>query len=85
MSYKYFDLINGEDLQRYKRKISAIGMKECPFRIPASCLKNNPLSWPPLLYPDIYYYLIESPGNISFLNLDKMTLLKWLFVYPGFH
>lgn len=66
MSYDYAESICGEDFRRYKSKLALVNMTECPFKIPANCWKNDPLSWPNVTYPDIYHYLIESPGKIVF-------------------
>jgi len=51
-------------------------LKTCTFILPASNWCNNPTQWPEVSYPDIYLYLIESPGKpvndiISFFKVKK--------------
>lgn len=46
---------------RYIEKINSIHLQSCPFSLPASSWCNNPTQWPEVSYPDIYFYLMESP------------------------
>ncbi|XP_053391418.1 uncharacterized protein LOC128554195 [Mercenaria mercenaria] len=62
MSYDYYDKLNDEQKVRYKAKIGAAGLDQCPYRLPGDCWVNNPARWPKLEYPDVYEYLINTPG-----------------------
>ena len=76
MSYDYVDSLNGQDRARYETKLRLIGVRECPFRLAASCWRNDPLLWPSLTNPDICNYLIFSPGK-GFL--DFLTFSNYKF------
>ncbi len=75
MSYDYQETLTGEDVTRSKIKLSLVAMKECPFKIDGNCWQNDPYSWPNVTYPDIYHYLIESPGKFYPILLFDMSCL----------
>ena len=62
MSYKYFNTLNNESRTRYLKKLETVKPKECPYRLPADVWKDNPALWPELEYPEVYDYLINTPG-----------------------
>lgn len=70
-----------QDRARYDNKLRLFGLKECPFRLAASCWRNDPLLWTSLTYPDIFNYLISLPGKrflacqiIISISLDAFQL-----------
>ena len=66
MSYEYFDELPGEAKSRYSKKLQAMKLSECPYRLPADVWVDNPTSWPEIEYPDVYVYLINTPGHYIF-------------------
>ena len=42
--------------------METVKLKECPHRLPANMQKDNPVLCPELEYPEIYDYLINTPG-----------------------
>ena len=63
MSFDYFSSLDQEAKLRYVRKLNAIKMTECPYRLPADAWKNDPTKWSDVEYPDIFDYLINEPGE----------------------
>ena len=63
MSYDYLDSLDTEARNRYLHKLRAIGLKDCPYRLPADAWMNDPTQWPDIECPDIYDYLINTPGK----------------------
>lgn len=49
---------------RYKTKLSVLGIDDCPYNMPADLWMNNPTKWPDVQWPDVYHYLIETPGRV---------------------
>ena len=62
MSYEYFNTLNDDSRTRYLQKLETVKLKECPYRLPADVWKDNPALWPELEYPEVYDYLINTPG-----------------------
>lgn len=71
MSYSYFDSLDGEARTRYQKLIKVAKLQECPYRLPADVWINDPTKWPEIEYPDVYDYLINTPGKMfgNFLNI----------------
>ena len=65
MSYTYFETLASAAKERYLLKLSASGLTECPYKLPAGSWQNNPTRWPDLQWPDVFSYLIESPGILQ--------------------
>ena len=51
-----------EAKKRYNEKLKTINQSCCPYLMPADVWNNDPTKWPALEYPEVYTYLIESPG-----------------------
>ena len=63
MAYNYLDGLNAEAKHRYFKKLDTVKLKDCPYRLPADSWLNDPRQWPNIEYPDIYDYLINTPGK----------------------
>ena len=58
----------------------------CPYKLPADVRMDDPTQWPPLSYPDLYLYLIKTPGvyiqekmeNYKALQAHKYFLSAWV-------
>ena len=77
MSYCYLDELMSGAKQRYLEKLEVIKLKECPHRLPEGSWSGEMSGWPSVEYPDIYEYLINTPGNllIFFLFYDRNLFL----------
>jgi hypothetical protein len=56
------DELDAEAKKRYKGKLEMIGMIKCPYMLLGDVWANDPTKWPALEYPEVYSYLIETPG-----------------------
>ena len=64
MSYGYNKTLDSVSYGRYWQKLKTLGLDECPYDLPADSWKNDPTKWPEVQYPDIYSYLIDTPGSV---------------------
>ena len=85
MSYEYFNTLNDESRTRYLKRLEFAKLKEYPYRFPADTWKDNPTLWPELEYPEIYDYLINTPGVYILKKLWKVEnrLKHTINLYPG--
>lgn len=84
----YADSLSGLARERYVRKIRCLyGFLEDgdqsitsldPYNLPESVWEDDIHKWPPVDYPDIYNYLIESPGEFT---REKLKAYKSLEAY----
>ena len=63
MSLDYVDTLEGLAQNRYKEKLRVAGLQHCPYRKPADEWLNDPTKWPEVAFPDIYFYLVFTPGT----------------------
>ena len=63
MAYQYVDTLPGESKNRYEEKLRVARLDMCPYQLPEGIWIDNPRPWPSVEYPDIYDYLINTPGN----------------------
>ena len=82
MSYNYIDSLSIEDRKRYDAKLAAIGLRECPFRLPADAWVDEPTQWPDVQFPDLVMYLISSAGKF-FIFFFFQSESKFYFVYAS--
>ena len=68
----------GSSKKRYAEKLKTVGIAECRYTVPAELWKNNPSYEPNLEYPEVYQYLIESPGNFTRESMANRKSLKAL-------
>ena len=76
MSCEYFNTLNDESRTRYLQKLEAVKLKEYPYRFPADTWKDNPTLWPELEYPEVYDYLINTPGVYTKEAMKSRTSLE---------
>ena len=62
MAYEYSEGLDKIARERYKTKLAAAGLAICPYKLEAGQWQNDPTKWPDVQYPDIYSYLIDTPG-----------------------
>ena len=61
MSYEYQENLPPETKARYNQKVKLVGLDKCPYKFAGDEWINNPMEWPSIQYPDVYYYLIKTP------------------------
>ena len=63
MSFNYLENLPIHAQNRYKCKLKSVALDTCPYKLPSDSFVNDPTQWPEIQYPDIYHYLIDSPGK----------------------
>lgn len=63
MSSYNTDSLPPEAKERYKKKLELCGLgQKCPYQLPADAWNDDPTKWPSLEWPEVYDYLINTPG-----------------------
>ena len=62
MSYSYLINLSGKTLERYMLKLRAVGLEDCPYKLPADKWTDDPTKWPDVQFGDVFNYLIDTPG-----------------------
>ena len=44
-------------------KVKSLGIDSCLYEIPKNDLVDDMKLWPPVKFPDVYCYLIGTPGD----------------------
>ena len=84
----YFDSLKGSDKLRYEKKLQCVygfsekengqlGMQD-PYQLPADTWIDDPSLWPEVEFPNIYVYLIDTPGEYT---REKLKAFKSLEAY----
>ena len=68
--------ISGEVKLHYSEKLKLVNLDLCPYQIPADSWKNDPTNWSALEYPDIYHYLVETPGIFTRESMKNRKSLE---------
>jgi len=55
-----------------------LGIDSCLYEIPKNDLVDDMKLWPPVTFPDVYCYIIETPGDFTWKKLKTNN-----FVIPG--
>ena len=76
----YLSSLKADSKPRYRQKLDLVGLKDCPYCLPADIWCDNPVQWPEIDYPDIYDYLINTPGKSE----RATQFLVSLFDFIGF-
>lgn len=86
MTTNYTDSLTEVARERYIRKLQCLynsdkekSLEELdPFRLVDADWSDDTTRWPPVEYPDIYTYLIETPGEYT---REKLKAYKSLEAY----
>ena len=86
MNADYFSSLRADSKARYRQKLDLVELTDCPDCLPADIWCDNPAQWPEIEYPDIYDYLINTPGKseratqflISYFDFLGFLFLKRL-------
>ena len=73
--------LDREAEKRYLNTLPLIDMDVCPYMIPEDCWKNDPTCWPLLEWPEVYNYLLDTPGVFT---KESMKNRKSLEAYNQF-
>ena len=69
--------IGGEAKAGYYKKLKDVDLDCCrPYQIPSDSWKNDPAKCPGLEFPDIYVYLIETPGVFTRESMKNRKSLE---------
>lgn len=79
----YFQCLDSASQERYKKKLSLLNLDQCPFEIEKGKWEDNMKMWPDVLYPDIFTYLIDSPGvhTKDAIKASRATITSSLDMY----
>lgn len=71
-----------EEKERYQKKLELCGLKQiCPYQLPGDAWIDDPIKWPSLEWPELYDYLINTPGVFT---REAMKNRKSLEAYNQF-
>jgi len=72
---------HGETMKNvdYQIKLRTIGLDNDPHELPKSKWSTNIDKWPEIGYPDIYMYLISTPGEIHNAKPESLQQLYNIF------
>ena len=65
MAYQYSEQLNIVSKDRYKEKLAIANLEQCPYQLPEGIWSSDVKTWPNVEYPDIYDYLINTPGTFN--------------------
>ena len=60
MSYK--ESLDSVARLRYEKKLDLIGLGTCPYELGPESWTNDVTLWPHVKFPNIVFYLLQSPG-----------------------
>ena len=80
MNADYLSSLKTDSKPRYRHKLDLVGLKDCPYRLPADIWCDNPVQWPEIEYSDIYDYLINTPSKPE----RAAQILAFLFDFLDF-
>ena len=78
MNADYFSSLRADSKARYRPKLDLVELTDCPDCLPADIWCDNPAQWPEIEYPDIYDYLINTPGKYERATLFLVSLFGFL-------
>ena len=70
--------IGGEAKARYYKKLKDVDLDSCLYQIPSDAWKNDRTKQSDLESPDIYVYLIKTPGVFTRESMKNRKSLKAL-------
>ena len=73
--------ISGEAKAKCYKKLKDVDLDCGPYQLPSDTWNNDPMKWPDLEFPDIYVYLIKTPGAFT---KESMKNRKSLEAYNQF-
>ena len=66
---------------KYEKKLELVGLRTCPYELDPVAWIDDVTLWPPVEFPDIVLYLLQSPGEYT---REKLNAYKSLETYNYF-
>jgi len=63
-------------------KVKSLDIDSCLYEIPKNNLVDDMKLWPPVTFPDVYCYLIETPGDFTGEKLKAYNFVISGWVKP---
>jgi len=63
-------------------KVKSLGIDSCLYDIPKNDLVDDMKQWPPVTSPDVYCYLIETPGDFTWKKMKAYNFVISRWVKP---
>ena len=63
-------------------KVKSLGIDSYLYEIPKNDLVDDMKLWPPVTYPDVYCYVIETPGDFTWKKLKAYNFVIFGWVKP---
>ena len=79
MSYK--ESLDAVAKARYEKKMELVGLGSCPYDLVPEAWTDDVTLWPPVEFPDIVLYLLQTPGQYT---REKLKAYKSLETYNYF-
>lgn len=74
MSYK--ESLDAVARPRSDKKLELVGLRTCPYELDAAAWIDDVTLWPPVEFPDIVLYLLQTPGQYTHKKLEVYTSLE---------
>jgi len=79
----YTESLSKDALEQYTSKLKCLGVRTegqdvDPYKLPDSVWIDDISKWPPVDYPSLYNYLIDTPGQFT---REKLKAYKSLEAY----
>ena len=75
------DSLDAEAKVRYEKKLQLSGLATCPYKLSLEAWIDDVTLWPPVEFPDIVLYLLQTPGKYT---REKLKAYKSLEAYNYF-
>ena len=62
MAYNYQETLKEVDKERYNEMLKVAQLSQCPYKLAEGAWSTDMTAWPDVEFPDMYDYLINSPG-----------------------
>jgi hypothetical protein len=71
----YVDSLDAVAQDRYFRKCALLGVDKCPYSIQEDAWVDDATVWPPVIWPEVHEYLINSVGQFTNSAMKAFTSL----------
>jgi len=75
---EYVNRLKDVERHSYLAKVQSLGIGSCPYSICKTEWVDDMKLWPPVTFPDVYSYLVDTPGD---LTREKLKAFKSLDAY----